>query len=475
MKIERDTGHNYDEERLYLYQLLTNENLLSACRSVLKPELMSNKYTEQILRWLLEYYDVTGCAPGADTTSIFVKYKDTIDEDVANNIQKILESLSGDEEKYKINNVGHNTENIIKYFNWRALEELEKSLKIANRTKDVKYALELLQKFTRVEKTECDVYDPFTDHEQTAQFFNIEEERLFRLPGALGSVLGWFLRGDVVGMVAPQKAGKTWMSIFIESVALDAGLNVLYFNLEVTKEQFGRRIWQNLNAMPKEADVKCKLPHFGDDGDIYYDEILSKSSDLIIEPDKIKKRAQSLKLQKRGKIKVATFARGSATMQMLKSKKEQLEKEMGFIPDLIVIDNPDVMRHQAQGNYGNENKDEEQTWIDIAGWAQTTHTCIFAPTHGNRDSYGGKKIKIKALGGTFKKLAHVGKMIYLSMGEEEKKQCYARVGLFEGVERDDGSVEGGEAIVLHALSLGMWHVDSRFLNDTNIGRNELYK
>jgi replicative DNA helicase len=465
LNIERDTGKNYDEERLYLFQLLTNTDLLRSCRDILRPELASNKYTEHLLRWLLEYYDVTGVAPGKDTTSLFVKHKDNLDEDVANNVQKILENLSGNEANYAINNVPHNAKNIEKYFNWRALSELEKSLKEANKGKDVEYALQLLQKFKRVEKTECGVYDPFTDHKQTAESFNLEEDRLIKFPGALGNVIGWFLRGDLIGFMAHQKAGKTWLSIFLSSFVIDSGFKVLYFNLEVTEKQFQRRIWQNLNAMPKEAGIKVKLPHFTDDGDIEWDETITKDEDLIVDEESIKKRAESLKLQKRGRIKVVTMKRGSATLSKIQSKTAQLEKELGFVPDLIVIDNFDVVQIK-------DAEEEEKLWMHAAGWAQEENYCILTPTQGNRDSYK-KKGGIKALGGSYRKCSHVGKMFMLTMSEDEKMNCFCRVKLLEGIDRDDGPAEGGEAVVLHALGLGMWHVDSRYINETQIGKQEM--
>ena len=465
MITERDDGKKFDEERLYLYQLIVNTDLLAACRDLIRPELCSNKYTEYLFRWILEYYDTTGKAPAKDITSIYIKHKDDIDPDESKNIQTLLENLSNDEENFVINNVKHNTDNIINYFNWRALTELQKELKKATDIKDVVYGQSLLVKHKNVERTECDVYDPFQDHDVTADYFEDGGERLFKLPGALGSVLGWFLRGDLVGLVAGQKSGKSWFSIFVQSIAVQLGLKVLFFNLEITDKQFGRRVWQSLNGLPKEAGVH-PIPSFTDYGSIEMNEVEVTPEEMVVERAKIKKRAQALKRQMRGSLKVVNIPRGKATLSAMKTKTEQLEKELGFVPDLIVVDNPDVMNHKSRGS-NNELKDEEHTWIDLAGWAQELNACIFAPTHGNRDAYGGKKFGIKGLGGSYKKLAHVGKMIQLSMSEKEKKQGYARVKLFEGIERDDGE-SGGEAIVLHALGLGQWHVDSRFVQDTSL-------
>jgi len=468
---ERDDGSQFDEERLFIYQLIVNDNLLSNCRSILKPELASNKYAEYLFKWIIEYYDTTGKAPGKDITSIFVKYKDEIDEDEAKNIQTLLENIDEDSENFKVNNTQHNSENIINYFNWRAFSEMNEEMKKAVKNKDLKYAEEILTKFKRVEKTECDVYDPFINHEETSDSFNFEEERLFKLPGVLGYILGWWLRGDLVGLVAGSKAGKSWFAIFVQAFCLSLGLNILYFNLEIAKRQFTRRTWQSINTMPKEPGT-YKLPHFEDDGSIYYDEIEIKDEQMITDSERIKKRAHALRLQNRGRIKTVTFPRGTATVSMLKTKTQQLEKELNFVPDVIIVDNPDVMKHRSAGGYSNENKDEEQTWVDLAGWAQELDVCVFAPTQGNRDAYNGKKFGIGGLGGSYKKIPNVGKMIMLSMGEKEKAACYSRVKLFEGIERDDGTENTSEAVVLHALGLGLWYIDSKFLNETEIGRFE---
>ena len=104
MNIQVDDCSEFDEENVYILQLITNTSLLTYCRGILDPRLASNKYTEHVLRWVMHYYDLTGKAPQKDITSLYLENKDKIDKDEAENIQILLSNLDGNAD-YSVNNV----------------------------------------------------------------------------------------------------------------------------------------------------------------------------------------------------------------------------------------------------------------------------------------------------------------------------------------------------------------------------------
>lgn len=459
MNLEIDDCSEFDVESTFVLQLIMNTNLLSHCRDIIKPNLASNKYTEHVLRWLLEYYDATGKAPKNDITSIFIANRTKISEDEAENVEILLQNLGDD---YEVNNTEHNAKNIIDYFNWRKLSLLQEDLKQANKMKDITRGLSLINSYTEIAKTKSDSYNPFRDTKETFESFTNDNEVVLRMQGALGSVLGDFVRGDTIGMVAKQKSGKSMVCLHIMEEAINQGKNVLYFNLEIAKRQMNRRVWQRFNRIPKKTG-DYEIPYF-DGQEIAWKKTTVEEKHMRLGFEEIKKRASTMRRQKQGKVEIVTFPRTTATLNQLKNKTQQLEKEMGFVPDLIIIDNPDCMDYKETNN---ENKDEENLWAKISGWAEIADVCIFAPTHGNRKSFSGKGFGIDGLGGSYGKLKSVGKMFQLSMSPEEKSEGYATIKMFEGTERDESSTYG-RAIVLVALDFCQWGLDSRLEKEVTI-------
>lgn len=459
MNIQVDDCSEFDEENIYILQLITNTSLLTYCRGILDPRLASNKYTEHVLRWVMHYYDLTGKAPQKDITSLYLENKGKIDKDEAENIQILLSNLDGNAD-YSVNNVEHNANNIITYFNWRKLTLHQEDMKKAVEMKDVDRGLSLITNYHEIAKTQADSYNPYRDHEETYNCFVSDDEVVLRMQGDMGAVMGDFVKGDVTALVAKQKSGKSMLCLAVMEEAVNQGKKVLYYNLEIAKKQMKRRTWQLLNKMPKKAG-KYRIPYFDSSNRICWKEVAISQKDLKLDIDSIKKRANVMRMQKRGRMEIITIPRMKATLSDLKIKTKQLEKELNFVPDIIIIDNPDCMNYKESNN---ELKDEENLWAKMSGWASEDNIAIFAPTHGNRKSFSSKGFNIDGLGGSYGKLKSVGKMLQLIMTPEMKAEGYAKISVFEGTERDENSTYG-EAICLVALDFCQWGIDSRLEKD----------
>lgn len=460
MHIEIDDHSEYDQERLFLCQLITNTDLLKEVFPQFDPDLLSSEYSVIVGKWIKQHFKETQSAPGKDLQTIFSRRSGEIhDKEVIKNISILLKSLSSDWAKYKVVNKDYNAKEIINYLDEQNARRLNSEIEDAIDRGDFKKVPQLALNYKKISSVSTIGESIFDNPEEYAEAFHESSQRLFDIQGSLGKLVGPFRRGELSAMAAATKAGKTYLKWYCARRALAKGLKGIYFNLEVNKNMFNRRVWQDLSGSPK-RDKKVRLGFFDEDGDIDYRYEDRKGPGNMTAKDFEKKINQYKNLYKLGDIRKITYPRGKASISDLRNDVRRLHDYNGFQADFVIIDYMDILRYD--GYHKNPLDAENEMWRDVAAWASEDNISIISSTQGNLDSFDGKNFGAKGVGGVYKKLSHVDKLIAMYSGELDQEQGVVRMKrLFD---RDMGPSRK-ECVVIHGFDIGRFYVDSRIADD----------
>lgn len=462
MRIDIDDHSEYDQERLFLCQLITNTQLLKEIFPMFDPNLLSSEYSQILGKWIVQHFKETQSAPGKDLQTIFSRRSGEIrDKDVVQNISILLKSLSEDWSKYKIVNIKYNAKEIINYLDEQNARRLQDDIDTAITTGDFKRVPQLASGYKKIQPASTMGESIFNGTNKYIDAFQQEDQRLFHLQGALGHTVGWFRRGEFSALAARTKGGKSYFKWYCARRAASAGLKVIYFNLEINDKMFNRRVWQDLTATPT-RDKEVRIGYFDEDGDIDYRYEKRKGSINTHEADFKKKMTHFKTLYKKGDVFPITYPRGKVTLTDMRNDTKRLWEYHGFQADFIDIDYMDVIKPDT--HHKDKFEIENSIWEATAAWAAEDNIGILSSTQGNLDAFDGKSFGAKGVGGVYKKLSHPDKLIAMFSGELDEEQSVVRIKRL--YDRDSGP-SNRECVVITGMDIGRFYIDSRMSDDVN--------
>lgn len=194
------------------------------------------------------------------------------------------------------------------------------------------------------------------------------------------------MRGKLLLLLAPAKRGKTWFLVQLGKMAFLQRKKVLHISLEIEQEEVAQRYYQALFGASKRDDLN-KVPLFKYDRNGNIEQITSQSVEV---PFTFNSQAIREELQTRvshfavrsGNIVIKRFPMSSLTFNQLEAYLESLETIEKFVPDLVIIDYPKIMKL---------NQKELRTSLglmmeDLRGLAQRRNFALAAVHQGNRAS-----------------------------------------------------------------------------------------
>jgi replicative DNA helicase len=194
----------------------------------------------------------------------------------------------------------------------------------------------------------------------------------------LGPVRAQFWLG-----VAPTNAGKTWWAVSKGKAGIIHGKRVLHVTLEMREAKVAMRYVQALHAVSKRRAEEIAIRTFKLDElgrFIGMDESWVKNRPHLDDPDirpYLTKRLQPL--ARRRKLIIKQFPTGQLTLRQLEAYLDRLEATLRFIPDLIIIDYPDLMevdskhyRHDLDRIYKGLRGIAVERNIAMAGYSQSS-------------------------------------------------------------------------------------------------------
>lgn len=260
--------------------------------------------------------------------------------------------------------------------------------------------------------------------------------------------------------IAPKGTGKSWFAVHMGKQGLIHRAKVLHITLEMSEERVAERYYQSLFSAAWKNSPYSRTAFEYDDLKRLVDIKTARARPKMSfsAPDARKILRDKLKpwSNRLGTILIKEFASGSLTLSQLDTYLDYLEVSQKFIPTLVIIDYPDLMKQDSN----NLRITTGQTFVGLRGMAQQRNFALVTPTQGGRSSIGAKRVRSKDVSEDISKVMTADNTLTYSQTEAEKRLGLAR--LFANHLRN---AEGGQEIVIsQAYAVGQYVLDSALMS-----------
>lgn len=475
------------------------------CREIVSAydkKYMSTVHAGIIGDWCLDYYDIYKKAPGKNIQDIFEIEQSNIKPEDAELISAFLEKLS---EQYEQENFNAQLfiDRAMPYFRKQALKQsIEKAYSYLE-LDQIEEAEKELENKKQIYRETANWVNPF-DERVIDQFFKDEEDRtnfMFKMPGAVGNIIGEFERGTLYGVFAPVKRGKTW---WLQEIAVQSVLNkyrTIFVSLEMSSQKTKRRLYRRLTALGEESkdyiypcfdckknqdnsctkmnrtnrvrllDANFKKPNFSREINYRVCTVCRGTPDFSVGTwfttyfrskmsiSSAKKRLLASKDFIRDSYRFFAYPMRSANLSKVRRDIDRLEYTEDFTPDVIVLDYADILAPENKTSIGRDRFDE--TWQTLKQIASERNILMVTASQTNRGSFEKKNVGQADAAEDIRKLAHVDAAGAINQMPSEKRESVIRYAAI--AERDDEFDMYRSALVLQQLAVGQALLDSEIV------------
>ena len=298
--------------------------------------------------------------------------------------------------------------------------------------------------FTSAMRRRLEVFDPgvsLGDVDKSLRYLDEPDEEVFYTgvkeldKAKLGPV-----RKGLHLFIGLRKAGKTWWLVNLAKNAYLEGKRVLHVSLEMSEEKMVRRYHQALFAMCKrrpESDrealwqTRFTLDDLGRLEGLTQSELKPKLSldDRNIRK-KLARRIDGLGVRL-DRIRIKSFPTGQLTVAGLVAYLDMLEQQSNFVPDLLIIDMPMLMKLDARY----QRLELGRAIIDIRGICAERNIAGAIVGQSNRAGVGKKRVGGENAAEDWSQNATADVVLTYSQTEAERRLGLARI--FVDAARDE--------------------------------------
>lgn len=246
-------------ERKIIIGAITSADYLDKVSQIYKKGFLESVEAELVFNWCLEYFKQCGKAPVKDLDLIYeTKSAQLQDEAQVDFIEGILDSLSNEYAKQEETDTDYLFLKTVEYFQLRSVKILSDNLSITYENYDAAEATQLIESYKKPEFSEINS-DNILDLEFIKETLVEAEKPLFKFPGALGGMLNEHLvPGGFVGILAPEKRGKSWWLMEFAIRACRHSLPTIIFQAgDMSAKQMAMRMYIRLAKKSNKARF-CK-------------------------------------------------------------------------------------------------------------------------------------------------------------------------------------------------------------------------
>lgn len=257
--------------------------------------------------------------------------------------------------------------------------------------------------------------------------------------------------------VANAKRGKSWLLIHLAKMAVAHRLKVLHISLEMSGRRCAQRYFQALFAMAKRPEKVRKTAFKRDDLGRLIDFVdLDVTPRLSLQDEDIRVKLSKLidkwSLRTLDNILIKEFPTGQLTVPQLKAYLNNLETSEAFIPDLLIIDYPDLMKlGKSEPRFA-----LDEIYKEIRGIAVERNIAVAIVSQAHRGSVKAKKVGTENVSEHFGKVMHADVVVTYSQTEAEKQLGLARLTVAAGRNDEDGFT----VVISQQYAIGGFALDS---------------
>tara|TARA_R110000803_G_scaffold210841_2_gene284374 strand:- start:15888 stop:17327 length:1440 start_codon:yes stop_codon:yes gene_type:complete len=239
-------------------------------------------------------------------------------------------------------------------------------------------------------------------------------------------------RKEMFLVMAPAKRGKTWFLCQLGKLAVLSGKKVVHITLEMSAKKMAQRYYQTMFDMSKRKERHNYLSFKRDSLDrLTGVDIQALYPSLSQDDPRIKRKLKKkIKLwgPKFSNFIIKEFPSGQLTLQMLEAYLDNLEAAEGFIPDLVIVDYPELMKLDIN----NYRLAISQLFVDLRGVAGERNLAMAVASQSNRTGAGSKTVDETHTAEAFAKIGTVDNVVTYSQTASEKELGCARLFLSNG-------------------------------------------
>jgi len=468
---------NTDIEQQILINLITNTSFISQTCTLINTSLFSSDYISRIAEWCLDYFKQYNQAPNKYIEIIFKEKALDMEVEVRENIGNFLSNLS---DKYIENpdvNISYLIDKTKDFFKRKLYAQF-----LSNLRNIEKGSIEDLEGKIDAEIKQLSIQKPslFT-FSKPLEKINLHSEREESLVlskdecGKLGNFLGDMRKEWLVSFQAPEKGGKSFMMNEMAFLGLEQNRKVLFISLEMSQYEVEERIYNRLTGAYAESEeiniypvMDCEHNQNGECNktcrvnriNIYYNgeklqypppkafsdykpctfcrnhptEWMDFQPETWFKEIRVPKLTNSLKKKKIKRFKtlypgcdlvVKSFNAMEATMNDVEQYVTSLENNIGFYPDMIVLDYIDILDCKESGLFGRDKID--YNWKKAKQLAQKKHVLLVTGEQSRR-LFGKEVQDVDDASEDKRKNAHIDAKFSINQTKEEKEVETRRLG-----------------------------------------------
>ena len=454
-----------DRERDIIKGMIVSSEYLKKIKPVYKNEFFSLPYAKTLASWIMEYYDRYEKSPVTDIQSIFENNKSQLhDKARIEMIDTFLGSISEEFVEDETYNVDYHVDKTVQYFKSQSLDLLIDQIKSAKLSNDYTRAEAAIANYKRAEKNIVSGIDVWSDKDSHLDALRSkgEEEALIRFAGDLGKLIRPWCRKELVVWMAPGKRSKSWWLIECSLIASFNKLNVCFFSFEMTREQILARIQQRITgcffSKDGEAEREYEMPFFDANYDI--NRVVHKRKEIkkAVNAKGVLKKVRDVERFTRSKrFKLFDAPSNSTKATDISLILDNYEHYEGFVPDVILIDYPDILKYESNKETRHAIND---TWLTLRAISQERNCLVVVVSHTNKATLD-RDVKASDFAENSAKVNHITQALSINQSEEDIDNGIQRISVL--ADRFENFNPKWEAVVTQCLDIGAVHLDSRLV------------
>jgi len=252
------------------------------------------------------------------------------------------------------------------------------------------------------------------------------------IDGLLGGGLG---KGDLGLVFGNPGGGKSWVLVALGAEAVKLGYNVLHYTLELSESYVGRRY---------DASFMKRT----------FDSLTQSRQDV---EDKIKTLP--------GKLIVKEYSPGKASMATIEAHIQKC-KDLGFEPDLIIIDYVDLLKSGKK--FAEKREELDDVYTAAKGLARELKLPVWTVSQVNRSGAKDDIIEADKAAGSYGKIMVADFSMSLSRKRQDKVDGTGRIHIMKNRYGMDGMTYAAKL----DTNIGHIEIGTEELDDTNMYIND---
>ncbi len=285
-------------------------------------------------------------------------------------------------------------------------------------------------------KASLSVFDPGTrlsNKKRALEFLNIQETALPTGIPELDKRGFGPTRKELSLFIANTKAGKSWWLTQLAKMALLHRVRVCHISLEMSEARCSQRYLQTLFAISKRKEVFQNTKFQRDTlGRITgFDSVRVTPKLSLDDPNirgKLERKIDKWSLRLLDHIIIKQFPTGALTVRQLEAYLDNLEVTEQFVPDLLIVDYPDLMKLDRD----NFRLAIDETYKDIRGILVSRNIAGAVVSQSHRGASKVKTVGADNVAEAYSKIAHADTIITYSQTAQEQKLGLARLHVAGG-------------------------------------------